>query len=475
MNAKELRTAYHTFFEERGHRRIPSAPLLPENDASVLFTTAGMQPLVPYLLGEPHPLGRRLVNVQKCIRTNDIEEVGDASHLTFFEMLGNWSLGDYFKSESLAWSMEFLTEVLKIERVRLAVTVFAGDEDAPRDEQSFQIWRKLGMPEDRIFYLPREENWWGPVGQTGPCGPDSEIFYDTGRPDHPGCRPGCPCGKWFEIWNNVFMEYNRTLDGRFERLPRPNVDTGMGVDRTVAALNGYDDTFRIETIWPIVRRLEELSGRSYTDDPRPFRVIADHVRAAVMAIVDGARPSNVEAGYIVRRLIRRSMVYARQLGVTEPVCGALSEVALEVFSGIYPSLEQTREETRREIEQEESRFLNTLERGLKHYHRTAERALEEGRKAISGQEAFDLFQTYGFPCPLRSNWPDSRASRWTRPGLESRPALTGRSRGVGWHRSFAEGWQTSQRKRPTCTPPPTCCTRPYGRCLGRKFGRWGQT
>ncbi|HEY3341624.1 MAG TPA: alanine--tRNA ligase-related protein, partial [Anaerolineae bacterium] len=248
MQVKELREAYQQFFEARGHRRIPSAPLLPENDPTVLFTTAGMQPLVPFLLGEPHPMGRRLVNVQRCIRTGDIDEVGDHSHLTFFEMLGNWSLGDYFKQESLAWSYEFLTQVLGIPLGKLAVTVFAGDAEAPRDDESAGIWHALGVPEERIYFLPRQDNWWGPVGNTGPCGPDSEIFYDTGRPDHVGCRPGCPCGKWFEIWNNVFMAFQRTATGTLEVLPRPNVDTGMGLDRTVAVLNGYDDIFMIDTL-----------------------------------------------------------------------------------------------------------------------------------------------------------------------------------------------------------------------------------
>jgi len=238
MNANELRERYQQFFETRGHKRIRSAPLLPENDPTVLFTTAGMHPLVPFLLGEPHPLGRRLVDVQKCLRTDDIDEVGDASHLTFFEMLGNWSLGDYFKKESLAWSCEFLTQVLALDPARLSVTVFAGDADAPRDDESAEAWRHLGIPNDRIYFLPKKDNWWGPAGATGPCGPDSEIFYDTGKPDHPGCVPGCACGKWFEIWNNVFMEYNKTSDGRYVKLRQQNVDTGMGVDRTVAVLQG---------------------------------------------------------------------------------------------------------------------------------------------------------------------------------------------------------------------------------------------
>ena len=267
MQVNELRERYQRFFEARGHRRMRSAPLLPENDPSVLFTTAGMHPLVPFLLGEPHPLGRRLVDVQKCLRTGDIDEVGDTTHLTFFEMLGNWSLGDYFKGESLAWSHEFLVHELGLDPARLAVTVFAGDADAPRDEEAAAAWRRLGLPAERIYFLPKQDNWWGPAGVTGPCGPDSEIFYDTGRPDHPGCAPGCPCGKWVEIWNNVFMEYDKTAEGRYSRLRQRNVDTGMGVDRTASVLQGYDDVFRIETLRPLIERIEQLSGTAMATAP----------------------------------------------------------------------------------------------------------------------------------------------------------------------------------------------------------------
>jgi alanyl-tRNA synthetase len=400
MHAKQLREKYQRFFEERGHARIPSAPLLPENDPTVLFTTAGMHPLVPYLLGEPHPLGKRLVNVQKCIRTQDIEEVGDHTHLTFFEMLGNWSLGDYFKEESLSWSYEFLTRELGIDPRRLAVTVFAGDSDAPRDDLSASIWRKLGIAEERIYFLPKKDNWWGPVGQAGPCGPDSEIFYDTGRPDHPGCQPGCPCGKWFEIWNNVFMEYHKLPDGKIVKLSRPNVDTGMGVDRTTAVLQGHDDIFKIETILPLVEWLEEMTGRSYIEDPRPFRVIADHVRAATFAIADGAVPSNVEAGYVVRRMIRRAVRFGRELGMRENFCADLSRVVVGIFAGVYPELEKNQARIVEEMDREESRFKHTLERGLREYHKAAERTHQHGEPAISAKEAFNLFETFGFPLPL---------------------------------------------------------------------------
>jgi alanyl-tRNA synthetase len=400
MNASQLRQTYLRFFEERGHRRIPSAPLLPENDPSVLFTTAGMHPLVPFLLGEPHPLGKRLTNFQKCIRTNDIDEVGDPAHLTFFEMLGNWSLGDYFKEESLAWSHEFLTRSLGISTARLAVTVFAGDSIAPRDELAAGAWRKLGLPVERIFYLPKADNWWGPAGASGPCGPDSEIFYDTGRPDHPGCAPGCACGKWLEIWNNVFMEYEKTPDGSYRRLRQRNVDTGQGLERTLTALNGLDDVFRIETLWPLVEAVEQLSTRAYTDQPVPFRIVADHLRAATFAIADGAMPSNVEAGYVVRRMIRRAVRHGRGLGISGNFLGGLSSRVVELFAETYPELPARQAIIAEALDDEESKFTQTLDRGLRQYHKVAERLLAGETGTLPGREAFDLFETYGFPLEL---------------------------------------------------------------------------
>jgi alanyl-tRNA synthetase len=400
MNAERLRECYQRFFEERGHQRLRSAPLLPENDPTVLFTTAGMHPLVPFLLGEPHPLGKRLVSVQKCIRTDDIDEVGDTSHLTFFEMLGNWSLDDYFKTESLTWSYAFLTQELGISPSRLAVTVFAGDEDAPRDEESATLWRRLGIPDGRIHYLPKKENWWGPAGATGPCGPDSEIFYDTGLPDHPGCRPGCSCGKWIEIWNNVFMEYNKTADGRYEKLAQRNVDTGMGVERTAAVLQGHDDLFESEVFRPIISRLEQLSGRRYAENPKPFRVIADHLRAATFAIADGVYPSNIEAGYVVRRLIRRSIRYGRELGIPSEFCAAIASLVVELFGHVYPELERERSRITEEIAREETKFKATLERGMAEYRKVADRVKAQGESMISAGNAFDLFETFGFPLSL---------------------------------------------------------------------------
>jgi alanyl-tRNA synthetase len=418
MDSNELRKRYVQFFEMRGHRYIPSAPLLPENDPTVLFTTAGMHPLVPFLLGEPHPQGKRLVNFQKCIRTNDIDEVGDPSHLTFFEMLGNWSLGDYFKEESLSWSFEFLTRELRIDATRLAVTVFAGDADAPRDEVSAGIWRRLGIPQKRIFFLPKEDNWWGPAGATGPCGPDSEIFYDTGRPNHPGCRPGCKCGKWFEIWNNVFMEYDKHADGKFSRLKQSNVDTGMGVERTVVVLQGNDDIFRIETIYPLVQAVERLSGKKYEDNPTPFRVIADHIRAATFAIADGALPSNVEAGYVVRRLIRRAVRYAHDLGVHESFCAALSVEVINLLCATYPNLEANRGLIAEALEREERKFKETLERALKQVEKVVDRLHRTGKTQVSGQEAFDLFETYGLPLSLTVELAREQGFTVDEPGFE---------------------------------------------------------
>lgn len=400
MDSNELREHYLQFFEQRGHRVIPSAPLVPENDPTVLFTTAGMHPLVPYLLGEPHPLGRRLVGFQKCLRTNDIDEVGDTSHLTFFEMLGNWSLGDYFKDDALSMSYEFLTHELGIDPGRLAVTVFAGDADAPRDEDSADIWRKLGIPESRIFFLPKSENWWGPIGTSGPCGPDSEIFFDTRRPDHPGCRPGCPCGKWLEIWNNVFMAYEKHPNGSYTPLKQANVDTGMGVERTAWVLQNQDDIFAIETLAPLITAVEELSNQRYADHPTPFRVIVDHIRAATFAIADGVQPSNVQAGYVVRRLVRRAVRYGHDLGIPDNFCAQLSGEVVDSMCNVYPGLEAQREAIARTLDQEESDFKKTLRQGLKQAQKVIDQARATGESRVSGQAAFDLFQNFGFPLPL---------------------------------------------------------------------------
>src|SRR3989338_8645382 len=328
MTSWQLRKKYLEFFVGKGHAVIPSASLVPENDPSVLFTTAGMHPLVPFLMGEKHPAGKRLVNCQKCIRTGDIDEVGDQWHLTFFEMLGNWSLGDYFKEEAIKMSYEFLTSEkwLGIPVEKLAITVFAGDGDAPFDREAFNIWQGLGIPEERIFKYGKKENWWGPAGETGPCGPDSEMFYITAKPAcGPDCQPACSCGKYVEIWNDVFMEYNKTAWGKFEPLAQKNVDTGMGVERTVSVLNGYGDNYQ-ELMKPLVEKIEELSGKKYTPlslrDTSPcqveeiigsMRVIADHLRPPTFIICHDLfiSPSNVDQGYVVRKLIRRAIRHSR--------------------------------------------------------------------------------------------------------------------------------------------------------------------
>lgn len=329
IDSYTLRKMWTTFYAERGHAIISSASLIPENDPTVLFTTAGMHPLVPYLLGAKHPAGNRLADVQKCVRTGDIDEVGDASHCTFFEMLGNWSLGDYFKKEQIAWSYEFLTDqkYLGIDPKHLAVTVFAGDENCPRDDESAKLWEQCGIDKSRIFYLPKENNWWGPAGVTGPCGPDSEMFYVADVPDcGDKCDPSCDCGKYLEIWNDVFMQYNKTADGKFEPLKQKNVDTGMGLERTLCILQGKKSVYDTDIFVPIINKIRELASVS---DQKAERIVADHIRTSVFIIGDekGVTCSNVDQGYILRRLLRRAIRFGRQLGFEG---NALKEIALTV-------------------------------------------------------------------------------------------------------------------------------------------------
>ena len=424
MTSAQVRQSYLDFFAARDHAIVPGASLVPVDDPTLLFSNAGMNQFKDVFLGLGSRPYTRAVDTQKCMRVsgkhNDLDVVGrDGYHHTFFEMLGNWSLGDYFKKESLAWSYEFLTQVLALDPARLSVTVFAGDADAPRDDESAEAWRHLGIPNDRIYFLPKKDNWWGPAGATGPCGPDSEIFYDTGKPHHPGCAPGCACGKWFEIWNNVFMEYNKTSDGRYVKLRQQNVDTGMGVDRTVAVLQGYDDVFLVETLYPLIARVEELAGRRYADNPRAFRMIADHVRASTFAIADGATPSNVEAGYIVRRLIRRAVRYARDLGITRDFCAELSGIVVDTFAHAYPELEQNRARVTDELAREETKFQATLARGLREYHKKVERMRGKGETTISAAAAFDLFETFGFPLPLTVELACEQGLRVDETGFES--------------------------------------------------------
>ncbi len=402
LKSHELRKLYLDFFRGKGHAIIPSASLIPENDPTVLFTTAGMHPLVPYLMGEKHPEGVRLADVQKCIRTGDIDEVGDSSHCTFFEMLGNWSLGDYFKKESIAYSWEFLTseEWLGIDKDRLYFTCFAGDADAPRDTYSHDRWVEMGVDPSHIFYLDKKHNWWGPAGITGPCGPDTEIFYDTGKPKCcPECDPSCSCGKYLEIWNNVFMEYNKQADGSFLPLAQQNVDTGMGLDRTIATLQGVESVYDTDAFTGIIKAIEQLSGKSFKADAettRAFRIVADHIRCSTFILGDhrGVTPSNVDQGYILRRLIRRAIRFAMQLGMPEDSLRTVAEAVIAQYGEVYPELEANREKITSELSKEESRFQKALRNGTKEFERI-KNTFPEGK--IDGETAFHLYDTFGFP------------------------------------------------------------------------------
>lgn len=412
MNANELRQKYMDFFKSKGHAQIQGKSLLPENDPTVLFTTAGMHPLVPYLLGEEHPAGKRLVNVQKCIRTGDIDSVGDFSHLTFFEMLGNWSLGDYFKDGAIRMSYEFLTspEWLGIPHELLGVTVFAGETNdsavIPPDDESAEVWRALGFSEDRISYRPRSDNWWGPAGTTGPCGPDSEMFIDMGQdPCGPDCAPGCGCGKWLEIWNDVFMQFNKDADGNYIPLARKCVDTGMGVERTVTILTGKKSVYDTEIFTPIIAAIEKATGYEYRSDDdrdRSVRIIADHTRSSTFILGDpkAVTPSNVGAGYVLRRLIRRAVRHARKLGGGEHFLAGIADVVVAEFSSPYPELLENRAFIMEELNKEEDRFSETLQKGEREFEKLLPNLLKDPKKVMSGRLAFKLYDTYGFPIEL---------------------------------------------------------------------------
>jgi alanyl-tRNA synthetase len=424
MTISDLRQKFLDFFKEKGHAVIPSAPLIPENDPSALFNSAGMQPLVSYLKGEPHPMGMRLANVQKCLRTGDIDDVGDNRHLTFFEMLGNWSLGDYFKRESIGWSYEFLTDKkwLGVDPKRLYVSVFKGDEDAPRDEESAGIWQaqfevhgiaaKMGIAGKdepaadsagpRIYLYGKEENWWPSAMSKGLCGPDTEIFYDTGLKHNPAygpvCHPACDCGRFVEIWNNVFMQFNRAEQGgKLKPLPKKNVDTGMGLERTAAVLSGHASVYDLSFFKTIISGLESLSGKAYGSSDgadRSMRIIADHVRSAVFAIADGAIPSNLKQGYVVRRLIRRAIREAHRIGINEPFCGKIANIVIGEFGEYYRELETNRAMIVAELEKEEGKFGKTVAKGMKEL----KRMMKVGD--VTGERAFVLYSTYGFPLEL---------------------------------------------------------------------------
>ena len=474
MTSEQLRKKYLEFFAEKGHAVIPSASLVPENDPSVLFTTAGMHPLVPFLMGEKHPAGQRLVNFQKCVRTGDIDCVGDQWHLTFFEMLGNWSLGDYGKKEALEWSYEFLTSKkwLGIPVEKLAVTVFAGDPpslklrgaSAPFDREAFNIWQGLGIPEAKIFKYGKKENWWGPAGAAGPCGPDSEMFYVTAKPAcGPDCQPACSCGKYVEIWNDVFMEYNKTASGKFEPLAQKNVDTGMGVERTVSVLNGYQDNYQ-ELIKPLVDKIEELAGKKYEGEfVRSMRIIADHLRAATFIMGDdlGIAPSNVDQGYVVRKLIRRAIRHGRMIGIQDNFTHKIGQAVMSAMGDVYPELIKNKEFVLANFKTEEDKFTKTLQAGLKEFHKSTEntkvqsltpspspvlreRGTGRGRKTqkhtteLSGLAAFNLFQTYGFPLELTKEMAYEKGFSVDEPGFNqefkkhqelSRTAAAGKFKG----------------------------------------------
>ncbi len=393
------------FFRKHGHAIIGSASLIPENDPTVLFTTAGMHPLVPYLLGEKHPAGVRLADVQKCVRTGDIDEVGDASHCTFFEMLGNWSLGDYFKDEMIPWSYEFLTspEYLGIDPKRLAVSVFAGDADCPRDERSAELWDKAGLARDRIFFLPKENNWWGPAGITGPCGPDSEMFIDNGQPKCcDECSPACDCGKYLEIWNDVFMQFNKTVDGKYEPLKQKNVDTGMGLERTLCILQGKKSVYETDLFAPIIAAIESIGSGKYGSDEettKAIRIVADHIRTSVFMIGDekGVACSNVDQGYILRRLLRRAVRFAKKLDIEIGKLTVVAEAVIEEYKDVYPELEINRDRIVNEITAEVERFERTLQGGIKEFEKLCHYLVGD---TISGKASFKLYDTYGFPIEM---------------------------------------------------------------------------
>ena len=404
-HSSELRSMFLKFFKDHGHAVISSASVIPENDPTVLFTTAGMHPLVPYLMGAKHPAGNRLTDVQKCVRTGDIDDVGDFSHLTFFEMLGNWSLGDYFKEKMIPWSWEFLTspEYLGLPKDRLAFSVFAGDADCPRDEESAQLWRNCGVADDHIFFLPKENNWWGPAGITGPCGPDTEMFIITDKePCGPNCSPACSCGRYLEIWNDVFMQYNKKADGTFEPLEQKNVDTGMGLERTICVLNGKKSVYETDLFADILKKISELSGKEYGSDEmttRAFRIIADHMRTATFIMGDdrGVSPSNVDQGYVLRRLIRRAVRYGMGIGMPEGFTGEVAKVIIEQYKDVYPELKRNEAFVLEQLSLEESRFARTLKQGNREFEKLVEK-VQDGQ--IDGVSAFHLYDTYGFPVEM---------------------------------------------------------------------------
>lgn len=441
MTAQELRRMYVEFFRERGHREIASASLMPDNDPTVLFTIAGMHPLVPYLLGEKHPQGKRLVGIQKCIRTCDIDEVGDDAHLTFFEMLGNWSLGDYFKEESISLSFEFLKDILQIPMERIAVTVFSGDEIIPRDNETARIWKSKGLSDNQIFFYGREENWWGPVGLTGPCGPDTEIFYDMGKePCCKECGPACHCGKYVEIWNNVFMQYTRDKDGSYKELLNKNVDTGMGMERILTIMNGKKNVYDTELFIPVMDKLTSLTGISYSDETkRDFRIICEHSRAVAFILGDPKRitPSNTEQGYILRRLIRRVIRLIKKYGFNDNILYDLANVIILQYKDVYSELGENQNFILEQIEKETRLFRKTLDSGLKKAEQYF--ALLKNDELLSGELAFKLYDTFGFPIEFTMELANERGIKVDNINFEQRFIEHQRKSRQGAERKFKGG------------------------------------
>lgn len=395
MKAIEIRNKYLNYFKSKGHAVIPSAPLIPENDASVLFTTAGMQPLVPYLLGQKHPNGTRLTDYQKCLRTVDIDEVGDNRHLTYFEMLGNWSLGDYFKKDSISMSYEFLTKELGIPVEKLSVTCFGGDSDCARDEESAKVWKEVGIPEERIYFFGKDDNWWI-AGETGPCGPDTEMFYDTGKPKCSSeCNPSCGCGKYVEIWNNVFMEFYKNEDGTYKKLSQKNVDTGLGLERINMLLQGKETPYDTELFVPVMNKLLELT--SHKENIQSRRIVAEHLRASMMIISDGGRPSNIDRGYILRRLIRRMVRHLNKLEINLNELSTLADIYVDTLGEMYPDLVLKKEEIKQVIIDEKDKFVKTLEHGQRELEKVLNKANKENKTILEPSTVFNLYETYGFP------------------------------------------------------------------------------
>ncbi len=421
MTSEQLRKLYLDFYAGKAHAVIGSASLIPENDPTVLFTTAGMHPLVPYLLGEKHPAGSRLADVQICVRTGDIDEVGDASHCTFFEMLGSWSLGDYFKKDAIAWSYEFVIDKLGFSPDKFAVTVFGGDEVCPRDEESADCWRRAGVEDKNIFFLGRKHNWWGPAGTTGPCGPDTEMFVDTGAPAcSESCDPSCGCGKYLEIGNDVFMQYFKDAEGNFRPLEKKNVDQGMGLERLLCIINGYSSVYETDLFDFAIAKLEELSGRKYGEDEEitaAMRIIADHTRTATFMLGDvkAISPSNVDQGYVLRRLIRRAMRYCRVLGVDFSALTVLAELFADKYAPVYPNIGEARGRIAAELDAEKEKFARTIEQGLKEFDKVLSHI---PGKVFPGKTAFRLYDTFGFPVEMTAELAAERGYTLDNEGYE---------------------------------------------------------